>query len=489
MRMLCRIPVLLVYCILLVASHRFARAAPESAVSQIQRLVVAVDATDVDGMARASGLGFFVSPTLIACDVAVVDAGRHYDVTTADERKLEVDGAVRMDAGLECVLLRTTWPQERIEPPSFVQELVKGDQELTVVTRDKAVKCRVATIEKPADRMVITLSMEEDIAASGAPVLDRGGSIVGMLCLRGVGATRTATLVPGKALELIRASAPPMPASGAPPSRTELGELRDFASFVPHLKPEEGTPPADLLKRLSASHQNLMREQAKWYVRSPDGRCFNAYRTLRYLELRNNPPGRGRELEQFAGEPPAPPKNKAEETVVHEGTPDWWDAKQECIVCSGLEEHVRLVPHKRLGDGVWICSLEGQALQMGQILVRDTGGVCAAPEAPIIDPVVVLATGSAELHGRTWRSFEAFKLADLRPTPVQLAWSVLQNKAKIVVHTVRTSEVQPTETIRYAGRYKAYRKVVNSGPKVITHRWKSVEVEVRFRPESPGSTD
>lgn len=477
--------------LLLLSVAARAPAAPETPAQATRRLVVALSAYGEGEKATAKGLGFLVAPTLIACDAAVVDAGRAYTVTTHDDRTLEIDGAVRMDAGLESVLLRTAWPQERITPCAFAPELPPVGAALTIIAPDRTIPCAVTAVAKVDDRITITLATDAPVELTGAPVLDAHGTIVGMLAVRGAKDHRTAALIPGKALELIRAAAPApsdiIRAPGAPPD----GDLRTIASAIPSVPRDDAPPPADILDRLSDAHQKLMRDQAQWYIRAPDARCYNAYRALRHMELLERPPQFGRELEQIEG--PADPDlggidDKGDERIVHENTPDWWEAPEDIIICSGLKQHAQLTPDRRLAEGVWsaVCvgPVEGV---LRDILVLDPSGLCLAPDRVVTEPAVAIATGTTNFHGRAWRSYELFRLADLKPTPAQLAWSVCRKKATIVIHTVRTSEHQPKRTVRHDGNYATYRKVINDGPRIITHRWKSTPVTVRFRPESPAS--
>lgn len=462
-------------------------AAPPETITATQRLIVRIAALTADESKRAEGLGFLVAPTLIACDAAVIDAGRMYDVYTHDHRLLEIEGAIRMDAGLESVLLRTLWPQERIQEAPFVQELVTPGESLTIVTLEEPVLCTVADVTKADERITITLTADIDTKSTGAPVLNQSGAIVGMLAVRGSGYSRTTSLIPGKALELIRSSAPPAVTRIESTDAALSGQFRTLASTIPAVVRDETPPPSDILSRLSSSHQTLMREQSRWYIRSPDGRCFNAYRILRHLELLEKPPTFGRELEQFAGPMDLSAKPDSDEKVVHEETPDWWESQNDLVIATGKAPHASVFVRKKLAENLWTADIVGPASQIYNALIVDPNALCTAPDAPIDEPVVAIATGNAEFHGRVWRSFELFRLADLTPTPAQLAWSVCQQKATIVIHTVRTSEHQPKRTIRTTGNYASYRKVVNDGPRIVTHRWKAVAVPVRFRPVQASS--
>jgi len=480
-----RTAVIITIALLLLAASR-ALTAPLEAITATQRLIVRIAALTADETRRAEGLGFLVAPTLIACDTAVIDAGRMYDVYTHDDRLLEIEGTIRMDAGLESVLLRPLWPQERIQEVPLVQDVVTPGEALTIVTLKDPVPCTVADVAKVDERITITLTADIDAKSTGAPVLNQSGAIVGMLALRGSGSSRTAALIPGKALELIRSSAPPTITRIESPDASS-GQFRTLASTIPAVVREETPPPSDILSRLSSSHQTLMREQSRWYIRSPDGRCFNAYRILRHLELLEKPPTFGRELEQFAGPMDLNAKPDSDEKVVHEETPDWWESENDLVIATGKAPHASVFVRKKLAENLWTADIVGPAAQIYNALLVDPSGLCTAPEAPINEPVVAIATGNAEFHGRVWRSFELFRLADLKPTPAQLAWSVCQQKATIVIHTVRTSEHQPKRTIRTTGNYASYRKVVNDGPRIVTHRWKAVAVPVRFRPVQASS--
>jgi len=436
-------------------------------IRRVSPAVVTVKTVGSLGQDLGQGSGFFISDTMVVTNHHVVEGASDAIVRLKSGQELDVLGILADDPIHDVTLLsiQTNGTHSTILrlatdlPEVGVRVVVLGTPEGFEQTASPGI---VSAINEVPGRLqmgrLVQTTAPINHGNSGGPMLDMHGDVVAV-----------ATLTGQNFAENLNFAVPSRWVAALTP-----GALRPLRLVLPELTSSPADVPDGILDQLSSTQRKLLYKEAPWYVRLPDGRCVNMYRALRVAAL---VAGRGGEQADQDLEAFGYPRGGGGRVVL-KGLPPWYEPAGDWVLCLGVAPHPFIDVVERVRAGLIIGKLGSQIFAA---YVPDDPEIVTGSVLRISG--ILYPVGSADVGGQKIPVLKYILLRNATPTPAQLAFAVMQRKASIVLHSYSRSVRQPTKTIYYnMGMGMRGRRTVKKGPPIVTYRWKSTPVDLRFRP-------
>ena len=179
------------FCLLRSVAHADDTKAIQELISQVNESVVTIRVEGRDGNELGIGTGFVIdSEGLIATNFHVINEGRQFTVTTHGGEKLSILGVEASDRNADLAIIRVAKPDD-VLPELALSNDSQPEQGMPVLAfgnplglTDSVVDGIVSAVRQVQQREMIQLAMPIEPGNSGGPLVDRMGTVVGIINMK-----------------------------------------------------------------------------------------------------------------------------------------------------------------------------------------------------------------------------------------------------------------------------------------------------------------